>query len=101
MYRSYKVTVTSKTTPTLLFATATITGSHIKQYSGSPNDPIPVTVFNFSTTVLYIGGRETATCVFPLTKKSSKSFGIIGGESLYAKSSSTTPQAVYVLIGRQ
>lgn len=99
MYISKKITLDTTSTPKLLFATTSFATSNIHA-GGSPQDPIPVQILNASTHTITIGSSTAATCVYPLAKQSSISFGIIGQDALYALSTTGT-QAVYVLIGRQ
>lgn len=87
MFKSKKVTVTSSTTTVQLFT-----------IRGNINQPALVSVYNAGTATILIGSSVAATCVYPLPKKTSFSFTIIGTEKLYAKlASGTIAIAAYVL----
>ena len=102
MYRAFKVTLkkTTKTVPKLLFGTTT-TGGRIKNL-GSAQDPVPIVIKNSSATFTILVGASTKTeCIFPVKPGTTISFGIISGDSIYARATGTHTVTVYVLVGRQ
>ena len=88
MFKSSVVTVTSITVPVEVFAT-----------DGNANQPVPIQIYNPSANTVLIGGSTKAACGYPLLTKESISFGIIGGNSLYARLTVAGTIALVVLIG--
>lgn len=96
MYTSKNVKLPA-TTPVLIFGTSTYTGT---RQGGSATDPVPVVIKNLGAHIIYVGSKTKATCVYPITAKTTMSFGIFGEDAIYGYSSTGTI-TVAVLVGRQ
>lgn len=74
-------------------------------YPGTTNDPLPITVENQSTHIVFLkqgfsGAALTKTNGLRLTAKGSVSFSNIGADQLYAVATTTTAK-VSVMVGRR